>query len=69
MQKESISGYVLFNPPYTVAKHFCRTGIRTINAEQAVAVGAITAQADQFSPWLLLGITGSGKTRSVSQCA
>lgn len=33
-----------------------------LNAEQAVAVGAITAQADQFSPWLLLGITGSGKT-------
>lgn len=33
-----------------------------LNTEQAIAVGAITAQADQFSPWLLLGITGSGKT-------
>ncbi|MBJ2118850.1 MULTISPECIES: primosomal protein N' [Proteus] len=33
-----------------------------LNTEQALAVGAITAQANQFSPWLLLGITGSGKT-------
>lgn len=33
-----------------------------LNTEQATAVGAIRAQDDQFSPWLLAGITGSGKT-------
>ncbi len=33
-----------------------------LNTEQATAVGAIRAQDDQFSSWLLAGITGSGKT-------
>ncbi|AOV95538.1 primosomal protein N' [Edwardsiella hoshinae] len=34
----------------------------TLNAEQATAVGAIRADDEQFSPWLLAGVTGSGKT-------
>lgn len=33
-----------------------------LNAEQAAAVEAITAQLDRFHPHLLLGVTGSGKT-------
>ncbi|MDT2044542.1 primosomal protein N' [Providencia stuartii] len=33
-----------------------------LNSEQATAVGAIRAEDDHFSPWLLAGITGSGKT-------
>ncbi|EKT61238.1 primosomal protein N' [Providencia sneebia] len=33
-----------------------------LNSEQATAVGAIRAQDNEFSPWLLAGITGSGKT-------
>ena len=33
-----------------------------LNTEQATAVGAIHSQLDTFSPWLLEGITGSGKT-------
>ncbi|MEQ4694157.1 MULTISPECIES: primosomal protein N' [Providencia] len=33
-----------------------------LNSEQATAVGAIRAEDDTFSPWLLAGITGSGKT-------
>lgn len=33
-----------------------------LNTEQAMAVGAIHSEAGQFAPWLLDGITGSGKT-------
>lgn len=33
-----------------------------LNTEQATAVGAIRSGDDQFSAWLLAGITGSGKT-------
>lgn len=33
-----------------------------LNAEQAEAVSAILQQAQSFKPWLLHGITGSGKT-------
>lgn len=33
-----------------------------LNTEQATAVGAIHASLNSFSPWLLAGITGSGKT-------
>lgn len=33
-----------------------------LNTEQATAVGAIRSADDQFSAWLLAGITGSGKT-------
>ncbi|MDD7996245.1 primosomal protein N' [Kosakonia radicincitans] len=33
-----------------------------LNTEQATAVGAIHSAADQFSAWLLAGVTGSGKT-------
>ncbi|ATZ10101.1 primosomal protein N' [Erwinia amylovora] len=33
-----------------------------LNTEQATAVGAIRCTDDQFSAWLLAGITGSGKT-------
>ncbi len=33
-----------------------------LNTEQATAVGAIHANMDSFAPWLLAGITGSGKT-------
>jgi primosomal protein N' (replication factor Y) len=44
-------------------EHFHVTGERLkLNTEQATAVGAIRAQDQAFSPWLLAGITGSGKT-------
>lgn len=33
-----------------------------LNTEQATAVGAIHSAADNFSAWLLAGVTGSGKT-------
>lgn len=33
-----------------------------LNTEQAMAVGAIHSESDQFTAWLLAGITGSGKT-------
>ncbi|MCL2656666.1 MAG: primosomal protein N' [Betaproteobacteria bacterium] len=33
-----------------------------LNAEQTEAVEAIWAEAERFTPWLLHGITGSGKT-------
>ncbi|MDC9615090.1 primosomal protein N' [Xenorhabdus khoisanae] len=33
-----------------------------LNTEQATAIGAIRAEDNTFSPWLLAGITGSGKT-------
>ncbi|MDP8567951.1 primosomal protein N' [Methylophilus aquaticus] len=36
--------------------------IPALNAEQAQAVTAILAQRQQFQPWLLFGVTGSGKT-------
>ncbi|MEG0279212.1 MAG: primosomal protein N' [Morganella sp. (in: enterobacteria)] len=42
---------------------FTVTGERLkLNTEQATAVGAIRAEQHQFSPWLLDGVTGSGKT-------
>lgn len=34
----------------------------TLNDEQAAAIQAILAQAQQFQAWLLFGVTGSGKT-------
>ncbi len=46
-----------WQPSFTV----CGERLR-LNSEQATAVGAIRAEDDQFSPWLLAGITGSGKT-------
>ncbi|MBD2800415.1 primosomal protein N' [Xenorhabdus sp. M] len=43
--------------------HFKTFGERpTLNTEQAIAVGAVRAEDQTFSPWLLAGITGSGKT-------
>ncbi|MDE1482409.1 primosomal protein N' [Xenorhabdus bovienii] len=33
-----------------------------LNTEQAAAVGTVRAEDQVFSPWLLAGITGSGKT-------
>ncbi|MDE9544045.1 primosomal protein N' [Xenorhabdus bovienii] len=33
-----------------------------LNTEQATAVGTVRAEDQVFSPWLLAGITGSGKT-------
>lgn len=42
---------------------FTITGERLkLNTEQATAVGAIHANMERFAPWLLAGITGSGKT-------
>ena len=46
-----------WQPNFTV----CGERLR-LNSEQATAVGAIRAEDNQFSPWLLAGITGSGKT-------
>lgn len=34
----------------------------TLNPEQAQAIAAIRAEAGGFAPWLLRGVTGSGKT-------
>ncbi|MBS0321371.1 MAG: primosomal protein N' [Proteobacteria bacterium] len=34
----------------------------TLNAEQAAALAAISGTAGRYAPWLLQGITGSGKT-------
>jgi primosomal protein N' (replication factor Y) len=34
----------------------------TLNAEQQQVIQAVLAQANHFKPWLLYGITGSGKT-------
>ncbi|MBD2820371.1 primosomal protein N' [Xenorhabdus sp. 42] len=43
--------------------HFKTFGERpTLNTEQAIAVGTVRAEDQTFSPWLLAGITGSGKT-------
>ncbi|SQI27974.1 primosomal protein replication factor [Salmonella enterica subsp. arizonae] len=42
---------------YTVAGERLR-----LNTEQATAVGAIHSALDDFSAWLLAGVTGSGKT-------
>ncbi|WP_241622558.1 primosomal protein N' [Rosenbergiella australiborealis] len=43
--------------------HFQVLGERyKLTTEQATAVGAIHSTDQQFSPWLLAGITGSGKT-------
>lgn len=48
---------------------FAVTGERLkLNTEQATAVGAIRAEQHQFSPWLLDGVTGSGKPRCISVC-
>ncbi|CDL79286.1 primosomal protein N' [Xenorhabdus cabanillasii] len=44
-------------------EHFRIIGERLkLNTEQAAAVGAVRAEDQTFSPWLLAGITGSGKT-------
>lgn len=44
-------------------KDFTVVGERLrLNTEQATAVGAIRSEDQQFSAWLLAGITGSGKT-------
>ncbi len=46
-----------WQPNFTI----CGERLR-LNSEHTTAVGAIRAQDDEFSPWLLAGITGSGKT-------
>ncbi|WAT08144.1 primosomal protein N' [Rouxiella badensis] len=44
-------------------KDFSVVGERLrLNTEQATAVGAIRSEDQQFSAWLLAGVTGSGKT-------
>ncbi|MEQ5205133.1 DEAD/DEAH box helicase, partial [Providencia rettgeri] len=59
--------YAELHPVQPVAEkwqsQFAVSGERLrLNSEQATAVGAIRAEDDNFSPWLLAGITGSGKT-------
>ncbi len=36
--------------------------VPTLNTEQQQVIQAVLAEANQFKPWLLYGITGSGKT-------
>jgi primosomal protein N' (replication factor Y) (superfamily II helicase) len=44
-------------------ENYAVTGERLrLNTEQATAVGAIHSGSDNFSAWLLAGVTGSGKT-------
>lgn len=44
-------------------KNYAVNGERLkLNTEQATAVGAIRSEDNQFSAWLLAGVTGSGKT-------
>lgn len=48
--------------PATNDRELLRTAGPTLSPEQATAVTAIDAAADRFAPFLLYGITGSGKT-------
>lgn len=44
-------------------QHFSLSENRlTLNRQQATAVGIIHSRLNQFAPWLLAGVTGSGKT-------
>jgi len=36
--------------------------VPTLNQQQTQAIAAVLAMRDQFKPWLLYGVTGSGKT-------
>ncbi len=57
------SGHVTRQPvPATRASMPSNATPPQLNAEQAEAVQAIVASLSQFQPWLLFGITGSGKT-------
>lgn len=48
--------------PATNARELVRTAGPALSPEQATAVSAIDSAADRFAPFLLYGITGSGKT-------
>lgn len=49
--------------PIQANEPFRRLSSLTLNSDQKLAVDAVLGSHDQFSPWLLEGITGSGKTR------
>ena len=50
-----------FQPPATSNRDVVSDG-HSLNPAQQHAVSAILAQLDDFQPWLLEGVTGSGKT-------
>lgn len=67
LQSLKKKGYIDLHPVQPTAEkwqpQFSVSGERLrLNSEQATAVGAIRSEDDNFSPWLLAGITGSGKT-------
>jgi primosomal protein N' (replication factor Y) len=51
----------------TPTAHYTAVPAPQLNADQAAAVGAIRASFGRFAPWLLLGVTGSGKTEVYMQ--
>ncbi len=60
---ERIPGRLQPPPPADAGKLEAATSAApALNAEQEEAVSRVRANREQFAPWLLLGITGSGKT-------
>lgn len=63
LQKKNLAECITLAPPTEEKAH---SGLRevplTLNAEQQKAVTALKENSDSFQPFLLFGVTGSGKT-------